>query len=71
MFSRLINFAIPLTLVTVYRIVPNDIRGMRHWPGSQGPSTSHLAVAAMWRGVNGWTAIRSAVRDNGGYHPDR
>lgn len=63
--KRISTFAIPLTIVTAYRLVPNRVRGMHYWPGSKGPSTSHLAVSAMYRGVNGWTAIREAIYANG------
>lgn len=57
--------------VWAYRLVPCRIRGSRIWPGSRGPSSSHMAVDLMMQGVSGLAAVRQAIRDNGGYHPDR
>jgi hypothetical protein len=47
----------PWYLVGAYRLVPGRIRGMRFWPGSQKPSSSHMALYWMDQGMNGWTAI--------------
>lgn len=65
MRTRAVSFWVPLTLVSIYRLAPDRVRGMRFWPGSSGPSTSHLAVAWMWQGMNGWSAIGRAVQANG------
>lgn len=56
------DFVIPLTLVTVYRMIPDRIRG--HAFG--GPSTSQQAVAGLWQGL-GWSAVREAISN----HPPR
>jgi hypothetical protein len=61
--SRLLGFGLPLTLVTIYRLVPAPVRGRYPYAG-RGPSSSHLAVAGLWRGES-WGAIRSALQVNG------
>jgi hypothetical protein len=65
----LLNFVLPLTLVTIYRLVPDSIRG-RYPRVGRGPSTSHLAVAGLWRG-EGWPAVSGAIVQNWAEHPDR
>ena len=56
------GFALPLTLVTAYRIQPVPVRAFyqRHgWP----TSTSHQAVAGIWAGL-GWSAVFQAIGDS-------
>lgn len=55
---------VPWYLVGVYRLVPGSIRGSRPWPGSRGPSSSHMALDLMAQGENGWTAIRTSLIEN-------
>jgi hypothetical protein len=63
------GFGVPLVLVTAYRLAPDRVRGMRCWPGSSGPSTSHLAVTGLWEayheGRSGWPAVWNAWIANG------
>jgi hypothetical protein len=59
---RLLSFALPLAVVTAYRLQPDSVRGIyqRHgWP----TSTSHRAVAGIWAG-QGWSAVFSAIGDS-------
>lgn len=56
---------LPWYLVWAYRLVPCRVRGLRGWPGSRGPSSSHMAIDWMAQGMNGWTAIRAALAVNG------
>lgn len=62
---RILTYGVPLTLVTVYRMVPDRVRGSRVWPGHKGPSSSLLAVGLMRDGVNGWVSIGYALQVNG------
>lgn len=62
---RVLSYGVPLTLVTVYRMVPWRVRASRVWPGHSGPSSSLFAVSLMRQGVNGWDAIRYALQLNG------
>jgi hypothetical protein len=59
-FTRLL----PWYLVHAYRVAPGRIRGSRPWPGSQGPSSSHMAVDQMAQGLPGWAAVRAALVQN-------
>ena len=59
-FTRLL----PWYLVGAYRVVPGRVRGARAWPGSRGPSSSHMALDRMAQGVNGWPAIWAALVQN-------
>jgi hypothetical protein len=61
---RLITRLLPWYLVGAYRLVPGPVRGSRAWPGSRGPSSSHMALDLMAQGVGGWTAIRAALVQN-------
>jgi hypothetical protein len=44
---------LPWYLVGAYRLVPGRIRGSRTWPGSRGPSSSHMALDWMAQGMSG------------------
>jgi hypothetical protein len=55
---------LPWYLVGAYRLVPGRIRGSRAWPGSRGPSSSHMALDLMSQGADGWLAVRSALGEN-------
>ena len=57
---------LPWYLVGAYRLVPGRVRGSRAWPGSRGPSSSHMALDWMAQGMNGWSAIGAALAVNGG-----
>ena len=54
------DYAVPLTLVTIYRMIPDKVRG-RMFPDS--PSTSKNAVRGLRRRL-GWAAVLAAVSDS-------
>jgi hypothetical protein len=59
---------IPIVGVTVYRLIPDDVRGAM--TGHRG-SSSLRCVAAIHSGMNGWKAIRFfGGVDNWGTKPD-
>jgi hypothetical protein len=44
---------IPLLIIRAYRLIPPRVRGAVF----RGRSTSHLALAAIAGGMNGWAAL--------------
>lgn len=58
----LMDYAVPLTLVSAYRLIPAGMRGRLFG----GPSTSLDAVRGLRAGL-GWEAVRAAVSN----HPPR
>jgi hypothetical protein len=66
----LIMYWLPLRLVLAYRLIPARRRRKIPYFGKR-PSTSHRALFDIRMGFPAWQAIWEALKDNGGYHPDR
>lgn len=56
--GRVFTLLLPLAVVSTYRLIPARLRGLMF----PGPSTSHLALADIHSGRNGWSAIRAHCR---------
>jgi hypothetical protein len=62
------DYALPLTGISAYRLIPDARRGKLFG----GESSSLDAVRALrMAGGGGWQIIKAAIKDNGGEHPDR
>lgn len=57
-----LTMLLPFYIVHAYRVVPGRVRG--HYPGFP-VSSSHMALDWMSQGMNGWTAMRSAISMSG------